>query len=296
MSISSEISSRFWNLPQMVDMELLREKSNYDDVILKYHTEKEILSNLDGIKTVFDGGAGYGRFSILLAQKGIDVTHFDISHAMIDKAKEIAYRQGVLDKMTFIRGSLEDLTQFANRQFDMVLSFDAPISYTYPNHENVIKNLIRICSKRIIISVYNRVGGYMLHAFKHTLKQTPHENVKDYLPDIKCAFYVLKTGLADRPEDVIAKYEKGETTWPLSYSFTASELLFILEKNGAGNIKLSGPGALLRSIPKEVLINIFNDEKAKSEFLDFCYAHDSQSNCEGMGMTNIIARAEICNE
>ena len=295
MSISSEISSRFWNLPRMAEIELSREESSYDDLVLKYHTEKEILSNLNGIKTVFDGGAGYGRFSILLAKKGLDVTHFDISHAMIDKAKEIAHREGVLDKMTLIHGSLEDITQFADKQFDMVLSFDSPISYTYPNHEEVIKNLIRICSKRLIISVYNRVGGYMLHAFKHTLKQKPHENIKDFLPDIQHAFHVLETGLADNPEEVIAKHEKGETTWPLSYSFTVSELLFILEKNGAGNVKLSGPGALLRSIPNEVLMNIFNDEKAKSEFLDFCYAHDSQSHCEGMGMTNIIASAEIYN-
>lgn len=36
-----------------------------------------------------------------------------------------------------------------------------------------------------------------------------------------------------------------------------------------------------------------NDEKAKFEFLDFCYAHDSQSNCEGMGMTNIIANVKM---
>jgi len=293
MAISSEISSRFWNLPQITDLELSREKIYLDDFILKEHTEKVILSNLNGIKTVFDGGAGYGRFSILLAKKGINVTHFDISHGMINNAKQIAQREGVLDKMTFIHGSLEDISQFTDKQFDMVLSFDSPISYTYPNHEEVIKNLIRICSKRLIISVYNRVGGYMLHAFKHVLKQNPNENINDFLPDIKHAFHVLKTGLADRPEDVITKYEKGEVPWPLSYSFTASELLAILEKNGAKNVKLSGPGALLRSIPKEVLVNIFNNENIKNEFLDFCYAHDSQSHCEGMGMTNILASAEI---
>ncbi|MHB1483814.1 MAG: hypothetical protein ACYCYI_04035 [Saccharofermentanales bacterium] len=63
MSISSEISSNFWNLSNMAAVELSREESNYDDLILKYHTEKEILSNLNGVKTVFDGGAGYGRFS-----------------------------------------------------------------------------------------------------------------------------------------------------------------------------------------------------------------------------------------
>ena len=40
----------------------------------------------------------------------------------------------------------------------MVISFDAPISYTYPNQEKVISELIRICRKRIMISVSSRLG------------------------------------------------------------------------------------------------------------------------------------------
>ena len=42
MGISSDISSRFWNLPQTADNELAREKSSYDDLILKHHTERKI--------------------------------------------------------------------------------------------------------------------------------------------------------------------------------------------------------------------------------------------------------------
>ena len=53
---------------------------------------------------MFDGGAGCGRFSILLARHGCEVTHFDISQPMIEKAKELADREGVLDRITFIRG------------------------------------------------------------------------------------------------------------------------------------------------------------------------------------------------
>jgi hypothetical protein len=100
----------------------------------------------------------------------------------------------------------------------------------------------------------------------------------------------------DKPEDTISQYESGNAPWPLSYSFRADELSSILYKSGAKRVKLSGPGALLRSIPHEVLINIFNDERPKSEFLDFCYAYDNQSFCEGMGMTNIIARVEMTDE
>jgi 2-polyprenyl-3-methyl-5-hydroxy-6-metoxy-1,4-benzoquinol methylase len=292
---SSQIAERFWNRSNPADLEVQREKINIDDLILKSHTEKEILSNLDGIKTVFDGGAGWGRFSIMLAKKGIHVTHFDISQAMIEKAKEIASQENVLDKMTFIQGTLEDLTQFTTKQFDMVFSFDSPVSYTYPKHEDVLKNLMRICSRRMIISVYNRAGGGMLYIFNPLRNQAYlFENgvdtkkiENDFIPDMKLALRVLEGGLFETPDETISAYEQGKITWPISYSFTADELSSILHKNGAKSISFAGPGALLRSIPHKVLINIMENDEARKEFLDFCYIYDRQPLCEGMGMTNI---------
>ena len=158
MDYSRKISERLWNLPDKGELESHREETFIDDIIQKSHIEKELLSNLDGIKTVFDGGAGCGRFSILLAKHGCHVTHFDISQPMIDKAKELAEKEGVLDNITFVKGALEDLRGFSDRSFDMVISFDAPISYTYPNQERVIGELVRICKKRIVISVSSRLG------------------------------------------------------------------------------------------------------------------------------------------
>lgn len=108
MDYSTKISKRMWNLPDKGELEAQREQSFIDDIIQKAHIEKELLSNLEGIRTVFDGGAGTGRFSILLAKRGIHVTHFDISQPMIDKAKQLAKEEGVLEKITFIKGALED--------------------------------------------------------------------------------------------------------------------------------------------------------------------------------------------
>lgn len=159
MDYSRKISERLWNLPDKGERESRREETFIDDIIQKSHIEKELLSNLDGIKTVFDGGAGSGRFSILLAKHGCNVTHFDISQPMIDKAKELAEREGVLDKITFVKGALEDLEDFDDKSFDMVISFDAPISYTHPHQEQVIGELVRICKKRIVISVSSRLGS-----------------------------------------------------------------------------------------------------------------------------------------
>ena len=149
---SRKISERLWNMPDKGELESHREETFIDDIIQKSHIEKELLSHLEGIKTVFHGGAGCGRFSILLAKQGCPVTHFDISQPMIDKAKELAAKEGVCDKITFVKGALEDLKAFEDKAFDMVISFDAPISYTYPKQEQVIGELIRICRKRIMLS------------------------------------------------------------------------------------------------------------------------------------------------
>ena len=309
MTTSTDISSRFWNLPQKAGEETMREQTFIDDIIQKTHIERLLLENLSGIHTVFDGGAGYGRFSILLAKRGLKVTHFDISEVMITKAKEIAEREGVADNMTFIHGVLEDLSAFGDNQFDMAMSFDAPISYTYPNHENVIGNLARIASKRLVISVYSRLAWTYQFDPAQKLKYILDKNTSDplarwtldhavgqlvdYKPDMAAVREFFKTGLMEKPEETAATYDKGNSPWPVSYSFMPDELAAILESAGAKGVKLSGPGALSRSIPGEVLSNIMRDEGLKQDFLDFCYWYDSQPWCVGMGKDNLVAITEL---
>ena len=79
MEYSRKISERLWNLPGKGELECKREETFIDDIVQKNHIERVLLENLDGITTAFDGGTDSGRFSVLLAKKGIMVTHFDIS-------------------------------------------------------------------------------------------------------------------------------------------------------------------------------------------------------------------------
>lgn len=79
MDYSRKISQRLWNLPEKGEQESHREETFIDDIVQKSFIERKLLENLDGVETVFDGGAGSGRFSILLARHGCKVTHFDIS-------------------------------------------------------------------------------------------------------------------------------------------------------------------------------------------------------------------------
>lgn len=309
MEYSRKISERMWNLRDKGELESRRETTFIDDIVQKSHIEKELLANLDGIETVFDGGAGCGRFSILLAKQGCKITHFDISQPMIDKAKELAKEAGVSDRITFVKGALEDLSAYPAKAFDLVLSFDAPISYTYPNQEHVISELVRIAKKRIMISVSSRLGclPYLSNPIQKNqfildkdcsdpLVQWCISNQSNMIDafsfDKAQAEKLLSDGLMGGDEE-IAAYERGGTPWCITYTFMPDELERLLVKNGVKKVKLAGPGAYARTIPNELLVKIMNDPKQRMDFLDFCHKYDSNPYVCGMGKDNLFAKGEI---
>ena len=308
MDYSQKISERQWNQPDKGELESHREETYIDDIIQKDHIERKLLENLDGISTVFDGGAGSGRFSILLAKKGLKVTHFDISQPMIDKAREIAEKEGVSDKITFVKGALEDLSAYKDGEFDLVMSFDAPISYTYPNQERVLSELVRIAGKRIILSVSSRLGSlpYLANPIQKN-QFILDENSKD--PFVQWLIghreealenFTFKKADLDKlmsdglmgGENEIAEYENGGAPWCITYTFMPDELEKILTGLNISNIRLSGPGAFGRTLPREILLKIMNDPKQKKDFLDFCYVYDSNKYVCGMGKDNLLAIGE----
>ena len=200
---------------------------------------------------------------------------------MIDKAKELAEKEGVLDKITFVKGALEDLKCFRDKSLDLVMSFDAPISYTYPNQESVISELVRIGKKRIIISVSSRMG-YLPYLANPIQKNQfiLDENCED--PFVRwCisnkanaidSFYFDKGNIeklwADGlmgGESEIDEYKSGGTPWCITYTF----------------------------MPDELLVKIMNDPKWRHEFLDFCHKYDSNPYVCGMGKDNLLATGEL---
>ena len=312
MDYSTRISERMWNQPDKGELEAERENTFIDDIVQKAHIEKELLSNLEGIETVFDGGAGCGRFSILLAKHGLKVTHFDISRPMIDKAKELAEKEGVLDRITFVQGALEDLSAYDNRSFDLVISFDSPISYTYPKQETTISELVRIAHKRIMISVSSRLGalpylGNPIQKNQFILDKDSKDGwvqwcinnreqaISGFSFSKEAVMKTYETGLFDDVEEVKKAYERGEAPWCISYHFMPDELKEILEKNGVRNVKLAGPGAYARTIPNEILVKIMKDPVQKQDFLEFCHIYDSDPHVCGMGKDNLFAGGEIIN-
>ena len=309
MDYSQKISERQWNLPDKGELESRREATYIDDIVQKDHIQRKLLEHLDGIRTVFDGGAGSGRFSILLAKQGCQVTHFDISQPMIEKAQHLAAKEGVLDRITFVKGALENLSAYHDRQFDLVISFDAPISYTYPNQNKVIGELVRIAGKRIMISVSSRLGSlpYLANPiqknqfildencddpFVQWCITNREQMISGFTFNKQNAEKLLADGLMGGEEE-IAQYEQGGAPWCITYTFMPDELERILSGYGVRNIQLSGPGAYVRTIPREILTKIMNDPKQRQDFLDFCYRYDSSLYVCGMEKDNLLAVGEI---
>ncbi len=307
-SYSQKISERQWNQPDKGQLESQREATFIDDIVQKDHLERQMLAALDGsIRTAFDGGAGCGRFSILLAKHGVRVTHFDISQPMLDKAKELAAQAGVLGNMEFVQGALEDLSAYGDGQFDMVLSFDAPVPYTYPNQEKVIGELSRICKKKLLLSVSSRLGSlpyladpiqkshYILDEnspdpFVQWCLSHREEMAESFRFDLTGAKRLLAEGVMGG-EAEIAEYERGGAPWCITYGFMPDELRGILERLGWKNIRMAGPGAYARSISWEILRKIMEDPAQRRDFLDFCFVYDQNPYVLGMGKDNLFAIA-----
>jgi ubiquinone/menaquinone biosynthesis C-methylase UbiE len=310
MDYNRKISERFWNLPEKGELESKREQTFIDDIIQKSHIERALSERLSAVNTVFDAGAGSGRFSIFLAKKGLHVVHFDISQSMITKAKELAEQEGVLSQIEFVQGALEDLSEYEDKSFDLVISIDSPISYTYPKHESVIASLVRIAKKKVIFSVSSRLGSlpYLANPLqKHQFildKNSPDSWVQwllkqksdlidQYHFNKKACDDMLQTGLMGNVEAEVEAYKNGQAPWPITYAFMPDELTSILAKNGVTHIELAGPGAFARTIPNELLVKIMNDPGQKAEFLDFCYQYDRNPYVCGLGKDNLLACGEI---
>jgi len=310
MNYSTKISERMWNQSDKGELESAREQTFIDDIVQKAHIERELLDSLDGIETAFDGGAGSGRFSILLAKHGVKVTHFDISQPMLDKAKEIADKEGVIDNITFVKGELEDLSAYADKSFDLVMSFDAPISYTYPNQEKVIGELVRICRKRILLSVSSRLGSlpYLANPLQKNqfildkdskdgwvqwCLNSREAMIDGFTFNKESVLKAYETGFLGDIEETKEAYDRGEAPWCITYHFMPQELEEILTDNGVKNISMAGPGAFARTIPNEILVKIMNDPKQREEFLEVCHMYDSNPYVCGMGKDNLFAKGEI---
>ncbi|WP_394828598.1 class I SAM-dependent methyltransferase [Pendulispora albinea] len=109
--------------------------------------------HLQNVRTILDVGGATGAFSIPLARRGFDVTHVDLSPAMLALARRKA--EG-LANIRFVEGNAIDLGAFADRSFDVVLNMDGPISASGPHAEDVLRETCRVAKRTVMVSAAHR--------------------------------------------------------------------------------------------------------------------------------------------
>jgi hypothetical protein len=206
--------------------------------------------------------------------------------------------------MRFELGRVGDLTQYEDGRFDLVICCDAPISYTYPDHVRTIAELTRVAAQALVISVSSRLG-YVPYAFNPLQKQQyfadPTSKAPDvqlylgqtdlssFVPDLDSVWRALTSGIPGDRERVEREYAAGRAPWPHNYLFMPDELREILVRTDVCDVRLSGPGALARSIPNEVLRTLLLNDDYRGRFLDLCYEFDSNPAVCGLGKDNLAA-------
>lgn len=246
-------------------------------------------------ETILDAGAGAGRYSIPLAKSGYDVTHLDISKDMIEMAKAVSRKDGV-EKIRFIQGDICNLELFQDREFDMTLCFDAPVSYTYPHQKKAIEELLRVTDSLVMLMVSNRNGviPFMVDfdiSGEYLDPEWSHEKRK--VDPLYITEKVMEKGVEEWPRDIKAYLVESGKDTPADYSFKVDEIVGLIEKNSNFEVvKIGGPGALARSIKPESLEAIIKDDELFSRFVDLSMKFDFDKNNIGLGAVNLMVIAK----
>ena len=170
------------------------EETDYDDENINRLLRWKALEHyLPGVRSILDIGAATGAFSIPLARMGYAVTHLDLSQEMLHLAQEKA---AGLPNLQFVQGNAQDLSAFADSQFDLVLCFDGAISFSGRKAGTVLAEACRV-GKRLLLSVSSKscMAATWLNYSLSKLGRI-HPSVKD----------MMETGLFVRSD-----YPDGET-------------------------------------------------------------------------------------
>jgi len=188
---------------------------------------------------VLDAGGGTGRWTVMLAKMGYEVTLTDISQGMLGVARVKIEAAGLSDRVTILRQDIRDMSALAADGFDLVLAEGDPVGYC-EDHAAAIRELARVAraGAHVIVSVDSRVAALL--------------NLNEL--DFDTAEALLRTGqLKWRMEDEALVY-------PI-HAFTIPELAGLFEANGLRVVRVLGKPVFFNRLRPEVRDQILADEE-----------------------------------
>lgn len=117
-------------------------------------SEKESVKKaLDDIenKKVLEVAAGTGRFTLMAAKQGANITACDISEPMLNIAKEKAEKEGI-QNINYLKVDAENLP-FRDNEFDTV--FAIRFMHLVDDPEKFLKELARVSKEKIVFDTFS---------------------------------------------------------------------------------------------------------------------------------------------
>jgi SAM-dependent methyltransferase len=114
---------------------------------------------VDG-KDILEVACGTGRFTVMLAERGANITGLDISGPMIQQGRQKARDAGVADHVEFMRGDAARLP-FPDNHFDTVIAMrffhlaDTPAAF--------LSELRRVAETQVFFDTFNRFSTRSLY-------------------------------------------------------------------------------------------------------------------------------------
>jgi S-adenosylmethionine-dependent methyltransferase len=195
---------------------------------------------------IIDVGSGPGRYAIALTRKGYQVTLFDISGQLLERAKT-EFNNSSLKAADFVQGSATDLSQFSTGYFDAGLML-GPLLHLTTQTERVraISELKRVLAPGAV-ALLQYINSWGL--------------IKTGLSDFP-AWYDEPDRIVDMLKDDVFENElKGSTDWYWSIPPIA---LAEVEKAGLSVVSYAGAESFLGGMAV-MLQNMLEKEKTRYE-------------------------------
>lgn len=114
---------------------------------------------------VLEIGAGPGRFTAELAAAGARVTVADLSPVQLTLNEASVRDAGLADAIdAWVRCDIRDVSRWRRGDFDVVVAFGGPISYTFEDAERVVAGLLGLLEPGAVLlaSVMSTLGSWRI--------------------------------------------------------------------------------------------------------------------------------------